>query len=203
VILDSYGLARGLLLQRDMTRQIQRVVSIAAVIVLWSATAQAQDYAPCPAPAEPCTLAVCEMTCPTLPEAVPAPPVPTAMPVLTVPPPTDTGSIHRYLLNTSSDYRSARRSRTAGILLSTIGGSLGMLLAIGGAVVCNDESPCSSEDKAMAYGGLIGGVLALGIGIPVAVSGQRRMRELRAAYLPQVGFAVGPRSGRFHAAWRF
>jgi hypothetical protein len=108
--------------------------------------------------------------------------------------------LHRHLLDTNEDYRSARRRRTGGIILASVGGSLGMLVGLIGSAAWSDGE---EDARGAAIGGLAVGITSLAVGISMAVSGQTEMRTIRQAYLPRIGLAVAPGAGHVGATWQF
>jgi hypothetical protein len=182
-----------------MTSRNSAIVSVivSTTCLLWGATVHAQPCEPAP---EPCVAVVCEIPvpCTAPPVAMPAPP-PVVRPILPAPTLTYKG-LHRHLLDSNEDYRSARRRRTGGIVLAAVGGSLGMLVGIAGSAAWSEGE---EDARGAAIGGLAVGITSLAVGISMAVSGQREMREIRQAYLPRIGLAVGPGTGHVQAAWQF
>lgn len=131
------------------------------------------------------------------------------------------------LLDRSSEYRSGKRRRTAGIVLATAGPAAGGLLALGGYMILrsaqNDRGSCddatdqlacgvgSGQGTALkglagfllAAGGAVVGVGTLAAGIPLIVSGQRRMNRARQNLAPELSFAAAPGEVALGARWRF
>lgn len=126
--------------------------------------------------------------------------------------------LHRYLKETDEEYSSAAGRKLGGILLASIGGGLGLLTGgIAGLVyaVCGvtydydyDGSGRSTSDSCVgARNWMIGGFVTMGVslavGIPLAVSGNSRMKQIRReraagpypAYLPRVNVALHGRGG--------
>jgi hypothetical protein len=132
-----------------------------------------------------------------------------------------------WLLERSPEYRSGKRRRFTGTLLSTVGPAAGGLLALGGYLVirsardddarsCDDAMDSLACGTGSAYGSglkgvagltmaISGGVIAVGTlaaGIPLIVSGQRRMNRAR-QQAPELSFAAGPGQAALSARWRF
>jgi hypothetical protein len=133
-----------------------------------------------------------------------------------------------WLLDNSIEYRSGRRRRIAGIVLSTAGPVAGGLLALGGYLVLNgssDGADCGEGGCGMESGlgnasdaagrGLLGftmllagGVIAAGTlitGIILAVTGQRKMSRARERLFhpPRISFSAGPGGVAIRTNWRF
>jgi hypothetical protein len=133
--------------------------------------------------------------------------------------------LHRYLKETDEEYSSAAGRKLGGILLASIGGGLGLFTgAIAGVVyaVCgvgydyNYDGSRTSDSCVGARNWMIGGFVAMGVslavGIPLAVSGNSRMKEIRRerasgpyrAYLPRVNVALDRQGGgQLGLTWAF
>lgn len=110
------------------------------------------------------------------------------------------------------DYRSGRRERTAGIIITAAGGSAGLgMVAL--AVSFYRSSHGGSEQPLAArigWGVLSGTVLisSLAVGLSMWASGQQRMDHAAKQYsshrgMPSVDVAAGPNGGAVRASWRF
>jgi len=130
-------------------------------------------------------------------------------------------------LERSSEYRSGKRRRTVGIVLATAGPAAGGLLALGGYLLINsarnDSSSCDDATDQLACGvgsgqgtalkgigglaiaavGAAVGVGTLAAGIPLIVSGQRKMNRARQNLAPELSFAAAPGEVALGARWRF
>jgi hypothetical protein len=155
---------------------------------------------------------------PLPPSAAPAPPPPPPPPPHRVAGPLmSKKQLHRYLEQTDEEYASASSRKLGGILLASIGGGVG--LATGGIagmlfVACSmgcGEGVATSARNWM-IGGFIGMGISLAVGIPLAVSGNRRMKQIRRerasgpypVYLPQVNVALdGQGGGQLGLTWVF
>lgn len=110
------------------------------------------------------------------------------------------------------EWQSGRSRRLAGILLTSIGGGVGLglgaLAGIGwlGCSVTNDvyhDSNCSGWAIASVTGFVLLGV-SLAAGIPLIVSGNNQMKQVQYRYVyPQVGIDVRPGGGRLQLSWRY
>ena len=115
-------------------------------------------------------------------------------------------------------YISGRRLRLGGILTTSIGGGLGLLIGLAGYGWYNaceqDLKECDgSEEVKNNYraAGVFGFVLAgisIGVGVPLWIIGQRKMNRVvaasRSAFLPRVDLAFGPNEQRtLTARWTF
>ncbi len=126
--------------------------------------------------------------------------------------------LHRYLKETDEEYSSAAGRKLGGILLASIGGGLGLLTgAIAGLVyaVCgvsydydyDYDGSRTSDGCVGARNWMIGGFVAMGVslavGIPLAVSGNSRMKQIRRerasgpypVYLPRLNVALDRQGG--------
>jgi hypothetical protein len=132
------------------------------------------------------------------------------------------GELHRYLKETDEEYASAAGRKLGGILLASIGGGLGLLTgAIAGLVyaICGvsyDYNGTSRSTNSCVgarnwmIGGFVGMGVSLAVGIPLAVSGNSRMKEIRRehaaglypAYLPRLNVALdGQGGGQLGLTW--
>ncbi len=116
----------------------------------------------------------------------------------------------------SQDYRDANKMRNAGIMVSAIGGGVGVLGALLGGMtlgLCTAiaaESFESETDCSVPTGILVAGgvtlMVSLAVGLPLALVGQKKMREIsmpRAGIVPQLNLATSGDNGVFSATWRF
>ena len=158
---------------------------------------------------------------------VPAPPVsPEAAPPPYYPPPPgypDTRrqekeqhrQLHRWLKQNDPEYRGALSRRTSGIVVASVVGGAGLLVGVlAGMVwmVCNglDDSACD-EPRAWTIGGFITMGVGLGVGLPLAISGHGRVKEIRQrarmqrrALLPRVNISLRRRgAGTLGLTWEF
>ncbi len=188
-------------------RAVAPVVAVTVVSMLFGPLAQAQtspDDEPYPAPPGEGG--------PPPPAVAPAPPPPGAPPapgfVAQPPSPREFDQMLRY----DPEYRAAKGRRLGGILVSSIGGGLGAIFAIMFGVVaaiCSgvDSSSSCSDMSHVAIGSLIVAGVSLGVGIPLAISGQSRMNEVRARrardFLPQPTVSFSPGGARLQGVWRF
>jgi len=111
-------------------------------------------------------------------------------------------------------YRSARKRRLAGILVVSVGGSIGLLvsaLGLGGYVDCQDHpyryaSNCGGQVATAIVGGVLLGASAA-VGIPLWLGGQRRMDAFEkgeaVVLTPQVNVAFTDRQGHVSLRWQF
>lgn len=102
-------------------------------------------------------------------------------------------------------YRSARRRRTAGILVAAIGGAVGFGLGAVGMMAWEEDGHTDDDGKALAIGGFITAGLSVAIGIPLAISGQRELSRIRARYQAAPAVSFGPTRGgaAVQLAWQF
>jgi len=116
----------------------------------------------------------------------------------------------------TSAYRSGERLRTSGILITAVGGGLGLLVGLLTTAVyvkCQDEyAPdfpdqfkvhCTSNRDAAIVGFVLAGA-SLGAGVPMWVVGANRMeaarrRQKKASMVPRVSVALD----RFSLRWQF
>ena len=130
--------------------------------------------------------------------------------------PTATSSNPAYNPENHPDYASARRMRTAGVLVTVIGGGVGLIAgAIGGLAtgICNSfsdnswdgSSDCSTPTGIAVAGGLTFAV-SLAVGIPLIASGQRKLNAIQlgpTALVPQVQVVLNDKTRLISAGWRF
>ncbi len=109
-------------------------------------------------------------------------------------------------------YTSGRRMRTAGMVITLVGGAVGPLVAaIGFSNYAEDNGRGSQADEALRVGviGAVGTGLCLAIGIPLWAYGQSRINrawerfEETSAMIPEVNVALGPEQKGISARWRF
>jgi hypothetical protein len=125
--------------------------------------------------------------------------------------------LHRYLQETNEEYVSAKGRRTGGIVLTAVGGGLGLLIgAVAGMVygICEDINTWDTDDDCISarnwmIGGFVGLGVSLAVGIPLIVSGSNRMTEIRHEYIhgtvPRVSLQLDGRrgGGRLGLTWTF
>lgn len=108
------------------------------------------------------------------------------------------------------DFRSGKRRRLAGILVTTIGSGLGLVVTSMGLLFSTSCSMygCQSEGSdGLVAGGLIGMGVSLAVGIPLWVSGQRKVTEARRCWTQHLASSldIAPSSNglRVASSWRF
>ena len=152
---------------------------------------------------------------PPPPEVAPPPPPPAS----TLPPSYDARAekerrrdLHRWLMDNDPEYRGARGRRTAGIVVTSVVGSIGLLVTLVGGLVwaiCDGFDGSCDDAAGWAIGGLVTLGVGLGVGIPLIVSGQSRINEIRerasrgSAWLPRVRLSFRQRGGRLGLGWEF
>jgi hypothetical protein len=166
---------------------------------------------------------------PSQPEAVPAPePAPETAPTPEAPQPDQTypaqppplflssHHLHRYLLDTDPDYRSARGRKIAGIVVASAGGGLGLVIGLTSLMlygICEGDSgygalrsSCDPE-RNWAIGGFVGMGVALAVGIPLILSGSGEMKAIRLErqlqLRPHVDLSLRHGGATFSARWIF
>ena len=117
-------------------------------------------------------------------------------------------------LNKNPGYLTARKHRMAGILVSTIGGGLGLIVGVLGLaswVDCRDHpyryaGGCDGSVATAIVGSSLLAV-STAVGVPLWVSGRRRIKEMEqrntAALIPQVSVALGRQRSGFSFRWQF
>ena len=147
------------------------------------------------------------------PEATPPPPPPT------LPPSYDARAekhrqrdLHRWLKDNDPEYRGALSRRTAGIVVASVVGSVGLLVgAIAGLIwaICDDVGGSCEDAGAWTIGGFVTMGVGLGVGIPLAVSGQSQVKAIReraasgSAALPRINLSFRHGGGRLGLIWEF
>jgi len=117
------------------------------------------------------------------------------------------GTVHYKQL---PEYQVGRSRRLSGILLTSIGGGVSLLSVSIGAMLrggCFYES-CSDASDYFLVGGLIGLGVSLGVGLPLWVSGQRKINAARRSWSARMVSSLGvapTRSGgvQLSSSWRF
>lgn len=111
-------------------------------------------------------------------------------------------------------YRSARTRRLAGVLVLTVGGSIGLLvsaLGLSGYKDCQDHpyryaSNCGGQVATAIVGGTLL-TASVAVGVPLWISGQRRMDAIKkagaASLVPRINVAASPRLGHVTLRWQF
>lgn len=131
------------------------------------------------------------------------------------PPPTQDRRAHkkaveRYLIENDPDYRSARGQRTAGIIVASVVGAggllIGMVAGLGYAICDGLEGDCR-EWRNWTIGGFVTMAVGLGVGLPLALIGHGKVKEIRAratmGYVPELNVSFSTEGGRLGATWRF
>lgn len=197
----------------DAGSPLRAVAVLCAVLLTLSlaATAAAQGEPDQPMPAPPA-----DPSAPPPPQ--PAPPPPGYAPA---PPPGAVVALSdrdlKRWLDADPAYRAGKGRRLAGILITTIGGGLSAVFAASFgfvSMICNDvesNSSACSDVRNIAIGSLIGFGVSLAVGIPLWVSGQSQMNEVRRTrfqevvpvHRPQVKLDLGPRRAGLGLEWRF
>lgn len=144
---------------------------------------------------------------PAPPAAMPAPPV--AQPSRRAERRMDLHRLHAYLVAHDPAYRSARRMRLSGILLSSVGGGLGALVAVIGLAGMTTEGlsygRTSSDHETFTYlvtAGLTTMVVAVAVGLPLTLVGHGRMKRIRRRHL-RFHAGVLPGGGVAGLSWQF
>jgi hypothetical protein len=124
--------------------------------------------------------------------------------------------LHRYLLDTDPYYRSARGRKIAGIVVTSAGGGLGLVIGLTSLMLyglCEGDSgygvfreSCDPE-RNWAIGGFVGMGVALAVGIPLILSGSSEMKAIRRMQQqqmrPQLDLSVRHGGATFSARWTF
>jgi len=150
---------------------------------------------------------------PPSPEATPPPPPPT------LPPSYDARTekqrrrdLDRWLKDNDPEYRGAISRRNAGIVVTSVVTPVGLVVAlVGGLVwaVCDSVDGSCDDAAGWTIGGLVTMGVGLGVGIPLIVSGQSRVNEIRerasrgSALLPRVRLSFRQRGGQLGLSWEF
>jgi len=175
--------------------------------------------APRPAAAQPEPEQPYEEINPDQPAPTPAPEVsPPPPPPPTLPPSYDARAdkqrrrdLHLWLRENDPEYRGALGRRTAGIVVTSVVGAVGLLVtAVAGIVwaVCDGLDGSCDDAAGWTIGGLVTLGVGLGVGIPLIVSGQSRITEIReraaaSAMLPRFNLSLVRGGGRFRLRWEF
>ena len=110
-------------------------------------------------------------------------------------------------METNPEYRDARDRRLAGILVSTIGPGVGLIVGLIGALawgLCDGferDAVCRTE-RFVAIGGFATAGLSLAVGIPLIVTGHMRMKEIRFQQTPYT-LSVDSGGARLGLRWWF
>ncbi len=187
-----------------------RAVLLVVVLLAAARPALAQDGPDGPMPAPPD------------PAGTPAPPPPGYGPAYPAP-----GAVValsdrdlKRLLDADPAYRAGKGRRLGGILLTSIGGGLSLAFAATFgfvSAICDDISYDGSTNKScremrnIAIGFLVGFGVSLAVGIPLIVSGQSQMNEVRRTrfqevvpvHRPRVNLDLGPKRAGLGLEWRF
>ncbi len=124
--------------------------------------------------------------------------------------------VHRWLLINDAEYRKARTRKLTGILVSSIGGGLGVAAATSALVFygyCqswNYTGTLSCDHPAikyMALGGALSLAISLSVGLPLALSGHETMKRIRKAkiraYWPRMDLSVANERTSLMLGWTF
>jgi hypothetical protein len=117
----------------------------------------------------------------------------------------------KYSYESSPEYLSAIRGRTAGLLVATIGGGAGLVTATMGLSLSGHCGgfriwPCSQHWKTVSAVGFSVMAVSLAVGIPLLVDGAKRVNRIRKKYanhLPEVSIALEQRGGGARLQWSF
>lgn len=107
------------------------------------------------------------------------------------------------------EFRSGKRRRLAGILVTSIGTGLGAVVTSMGLLLRTSCGlyGCSDSGDGIIVGGLIGMGVSLAVGIPLWVSGQRQVNEARRCWAEHLvsSLDIAPTSNGLQVAssWRF
>jgi hypothetical protein len=130
------------------------------------------------------------------------------------PPPRDRRAhkkaVERYLMENDPEYRSARGQRTAGIVVASVVGAggllVGMVAGLGYAICDGLEGDCR-DWRNWTIGGFVTMAVGLGVGLPLALIGHGKVKEIRArattGYLPELNVSLTAQGGGLGATWRF
>ncbi len=112
-------------------------------------------------------------------------------------------------LEAMPEFRSGKRRRLAGILVTSIGSGLGLVFTSAGLLLrttCNLYG-CNDSGDQLIIGGLVGVGVSLAVGIPLWVSGQRKVTAARNCWSAQFAASldIAPTPGGLQVAsrWRF
>lgn len=183
---------------------------LASLLLLAARPAAAQ-----PEPDEPYEEITPEPGAPPPPPAEVTPPAPPP----TLPPSYDARAekqrrrdLHRWLKDNDPDYRGALGRRTAGIVVTSVVGSVGLLVTlVGGLVwaVCDGLDGSCDDAAGWTVGGLVTLGVGLGVGIPLIVSGQSGVNEIReraqsgSASSLRIRLSLRQRGGQLGFSWEF
>ncbi len=111
----------------------------------------------------------------------------------------------------TDEYTAGRRMRTAGIVLTIIGGTLGPLVGGVGLSAANDETSGSSRHGRavnIAVTGFVGGGISLLVGLPLWAVGQKNISRAwdqfqGSAMAPRINLAITRDYQGLAARWRF
>jgi len=137
----------------------------------------------------------------------------------------DRRQLQRYLMDTDPEYASARGKRTGGIVLASVGGGLGLVIGLTAALVfaiCEDTgsydyyggystsyNPDCDAERNWIIGGFVGAAVSLAVGLPLAISGHRRAKEILLERIqgraPQVSLRLDRQGGggQLGLTWAF
>ena len=196
---------------------LRAVVALCAALLVLSsaspASAQAEPDQPMPAPPDPSGAPPPQPAPPPPPGYAPAYPGPGAVVALS-------DRDLKRLLDADPAYRAGKGRRLGGILITTIGGGLSAAFAATFGfvhMICDEVTWDGSVNTAcrdtrnIAIGFLIGFGVSLAVGIPLWVSGQGQMNEVRRTrfqevvpvHRPRVNLDLGPRRAGLGLEWRF
>lgn len=111
----------------------------------------------------------------------------------------------------SDAYNSGRRMRTAGIVFTVVGGTVGGLIGAVGLDAMGDQTPGSNREenaKTIAVGGFVAGGVCLLIGVPLWAGGQSKINKAwnerqEGAMVPEVKLALTREYQGMTAQWSF
>ena len=145
---------------------------------------------------------------PAPPEATPAPPV-------AAPAPRNSARrmsrhrLHAYLMEHNPRYRSNRRMMLSGILVASVGGGLGALVAVIGlsgtmsyGLTYGNTSSDYDTFRYLVTAGLTTMVVSLAVGLPLTFVGRSRANTIRLKHL-RLSAGVVPGGGMVGITWRF
>lgn len=117
--------------------------------------------------------------------------------------------MHEHLMATSPEYRSGRSMMIGGIVITSVGGGLGMLSTVIGlaGMMAFGLSYGQTDAGPFPYflaGGLVTIVVSVAVGLPVLFVGRAKKNRERQRYR-RMGFSAGPIPGGGMAGltWRF